>query len=200
MLIQLYIIEALKYALFFFSIYFVLRCIHLIVKKKRMILHNEVLYCISFVYIMALLSQTIFPIIHIGYTTTGEFVFEVISHGNGTINLIPFKTIFTFLFQKENAEVSNWRQVCNLNLLANIGLFIPYGFLAWFYPKAEKSLKKIMISGGLLSAGIELIQIFVRRGTDIDDFILNCLGVFLGYLIVTEISSIFCKFKKIQNV
>lgn len=199
MLIQIYIIDALKYALFFFAIYFVLRCIYLIAKKKDFILHNEILYCISFIYIMTLFSQTIFPIIQIGHTTSGRFIFHVYGYGNGTINLIPFQTIFTFLFQNENVEVSNWRQVCDLNVLANIGLFIPYGFLAWFYPQAEKSLKKIMISGAVLSIGIELVQIFVQRGTDIDDVILNCVGVFLGYIIVAELSDIFSKFKKVPN-
>ena len=84
------------------------------------------------------------------------------------------------MFQSENANVSHWKDVSDLNLLANIGLFVPYGVIAWFFPWHQKSLKRIIGSGVLLSIIIEMEQIFIQRGTDIDDVILNTLGVLIG--------------------
>ena len=55
-----------------------------------------------------------------------------------------------------------------------------YGVIAWFYPWYQKSLKRITGSGVLLSIIIEMEQIFIQRGTDIDDVILNTLGVLIG--------------------
>ena len=43
--------------------------------------------------------------------------------------------------------------------------------------------KYTILIGTLLSLFIEVIQIFIKRGTDIDDVILNTIGVLVGWLI-----------------
>lgn len=69
-----------------------------------------------------------------------------------------------------------------INILGNIGLFIPGGIL---YPLLYRRLDrfwKVLGAGMLLSLTIELLQLpFFVRTTDIDDFIQNSLGCAIGY-------------------
>lgn len=64
--------------------------------------------------------------------------------------------------------------------MANIGLFIPFGFL---FPICVRKIndKYTVLVGAILSLTIEVIQIFVKRGTDIDDVMLNTAGVLIGW-------------------
>lgn len=64
--------------------------------------------------------------------------------------------------------------------LGNIGMFLPVGFfpalLGW-KPRWWKAL----LTGFCLSLGIEILQLFIDRGTDLDDLILNTVGTLCGY-------------------
>ena len=183
MLIRLYLQEAVQRAFLVAIIYVVFKGIYLAVTKKKVHIDKEILYCVTLTYMVTLLGYTMLPNIHIGIESNGKFYFICDMWGNGRINFIPFKTIGTFLFQSKNVNVSQWKAVSSLNLLANIGLFVPYGVIAWFYPWYQKSLKRITGSGVLLSIIIEVEQIFIQRGTDIDDVTLNTLGVLIGGII-----------------
>ena len=66
--------------------------------------------------------------------------------------------------------------------LGNIGMFLPIGFftaLLW----REGSLWRSVLVGFLASLSIEVIQLFIDRGTDLDDLILNSVGAAAGYLL-----------------
>ena len=180
MLIKLYLQEAVQRAFLVAVVYILLKGIYLAMMKKEVYVGKEILYCVTLTYMVTLLGYTMLPNMHMGIESSGKFYFICDRWGNGRINFIPFKTIGTFLFQSENANVSHWKDVSDLNLLANIGLFVPYGVIAWFFPWYQKSLKCIIGSGVLLSIIIEMEQIFIQRGTDIDDVILNTLGVLIG--------------------
>jgi glycopeptide antibiotics resistance protein len=91
-------------------------------------------------------------------------------------NLIPFSTISFYLSGKINWLIAFY------NLAANIGLFIPYGIFLML--KKSKSLVILVIIPLVSIVLIEVMQLFTQRGIlDIDDLILNMLGVFLGYMI-----------------
>lgn len=134
MLIKLYLQEAVQRAFLVSVVYIVLKGIYLAMMKKEVHVGKEILYCVTLTYMVTLLGYTMLPNIHMGIESSGKFYFICDRWGNGRINFIPFKTIGTFLFQSENANVSHWKDVSDLNLLANIGLFVPYGLIAWFYP------------------------------------------------------------------
>ena len=53
-----------------------------------------------------------------------------------------------------------------------IGIFLP---LIW-----NVSYKKTIVYGIIFSITVEIIQIWLPRVTDIDDVILNNIGVFIG--------------------
>lgn len=80
-----------------------------------------------------------------------------------------------------------------INILGNIIMFVPIGFLVPLLCAKIDSYKRIMIFGFGTSLLIELTQLFLIRGTDIDDLMLNTIGAMLGYWI-------FIAFKKIFSV
>ena len=49
--------------------------------------------------------------------------------------------------------------------------------------------KNVIFIGFLISLSIELTQLFLKRTTDIDDLILNTLGVIIGLLISKRIKN-----------
>lgn len=82
---------------------------------------------------------------------------------------------FLYLSGKVNGLVSFY------NLAANIGLFIPFGI--YLQESRYSNWNLIIIPIGGISF-IEVLQFITHRGSlDIDDLVLNTLGVFLGYLL-----------------
>lgn len=75
-------------------------------------------------------------------------------------------------------------------LLGNIGIFVPIGFftsLLWRKP----SWWRAALIGFLSSGGIEFIQLFVGRRTDVDDVLLNTLGSLLGFILFWGFQNLF---------
>ncbi|NFO14253.1 VanZ family protein [Clostridium botulinum] len=66
----------------------------------------------------------------------------------------------------------------------NIIMTIPLGFLLPLIWKQFRTIKKVALSGFLLSLCIELSQLFTQsRNTTTDDLIMNTLGAIIGYFI-----------------
>jgi hypothetical protein len=108
---------------------------------------------------------------------------------NGTnyhsLNLIPFSTVSFYLSGKVNWLISFY------NLAANIGLFIPYGI---YLSLKSYSLLKVFLVSLLTIACLEILQFLTHRGSlDIDDLMLNMLGVYLGCFL-------FSFFKHVVNI
>lgn len=79
--------------------------------------------------------------------------------------------------------------------ISNIILFLPFGFLLPLLWEQYASGWKTTGSGLLFSGCIELSQLLNRRITDIDDLMMNTLGVFIGWALFCLIQRIFaCKF------
>ena len=100
------------------------------------------------------------------------------------INTTPFYTIKNYLrviVDRTNDAVFIH---CLINLLGNIFLFIPIGFLI---PKLWRKLRnffKFFFICLLVIFAVELIQLFALLGScDIDDVILNMTGLTAGYII-----------------
>ncbi|WP_347552494.1 VanZ family protein [Pseudalkalibacillus hwajinpoensis] len=69
------------------------------------------------------------------------------------------------------------------NIIGNILLFMPLGFLVPVVSKKGESILLIAIIGLVTSTIIELLQYFIaQRIFDIDDILLNALGAVVGYL------------------
>ncbi len=93
----------------------------------------------------------------------------------GPANLIPFKTILYYL------KGNNGLLIAGINIIGNIIALIPLGFLVPLFYKHMNWERSILLA---LMAGfsIELTQVALHIGIfDIDDVILNGLGVIIGY-------------------
>ncbi len=94
-------------------------------------------------------------------------------------NLLTIEPIFsTINFIK---GCISWKEIVVI-VVGNVVMFIPFGFLGWIFPKLNeiKSLLFTFISAITI---VEALQYFTRMGIfEVDDIILNTLGVFLGFL------------------
>lgn len=93
----------------------------------------------------------------------------------GTANLIPFKTILPYLLGKQGLIIGGINIVGNIILLVPIGFLVPFVFrnITWKIALALAVVAGLMIEG---------MQAVLHEGIfDIDDVILNALGVMIGY-------------------
>ena len=67
-------------------------------------------------------------------------------------------------------------------LLGNIIMFVPFGFFSALLWRGY-TWKRALLTGFCITAFVECWQLCVGRAFDIDDIILNTLGVFCGYLL-----------------
>ena len=91
----------------------------------------------------------------------------------GGINIIPFAEILRY-------KISS--HLFLLNVIGNILLFVPFGFIISSYVKPNKFYLPVLISF-LVSITIEFVQLNIGRSFDVDDIILNTIGATFGYLI-----------------
>lgn len=93
----------------------------------------------------------------------------------GDPNYIPFKTIIPYLFGS-----AGWL-IGGLNILGNILLLVPVGFLLPFI-FIKLNWKQILVLAVISGLIIEGMQVFLHVGIfDIDDVILNGFGVMVGF-------------------
>jgi glycopeptide antibiotics resistance protein len=154
--------------------------VHIKKRGKRIQLNREVYLNFFIFYLLGVTGLVLFPL---------NIVFDGTSQvRTGTVNFIPvIETIrmatsssdgFMFKFSLQNI-------VGNFLLLLPMGFFLP---LLW---KRFYKLKNTVLLGLLVSFGIEMLQFIEallgnHRRSDIDDLILNTLGLWVGYLIYTQ--------------
>ena len=109
-------------------------------------------------------------------------------------NFIPFKEIMRYKI----TSVLFYR-----NVVGNILLFLPFGFLITDMIHDKTSKINFFISTFMVfitSLSIEIIQMHIGRSFDIDDIILNVLGGVVGYLLYIFSEFIFKKTsEKVKN-
>ncbi len=99
-------------------------------------------------------------------------------------NIIPFKTIFSYLERAYSSTINT--NIVVTNLLGNLLLFVPMGMAlpVLFNEKFNKLWKTIIFVIALVII-IEITQFITLTGSaDIDDLILNIIGAIIGYGIV----------------
>ena len=88
------------------------------------------------------------------------------------MNLVPLVNLLDYESKKDLL----------LNIIGNFALFIPTGIVTPILYRNLDSLKKVTLTGFLISLTIEIIQLpFAVRASDVDDLILNTAGCLLGY-------------------
>jgi glycopeptide antibiotics resistance protein len=102
----------------------------------------------------------------------------------GVSNLIPFKTILFYL------KGHNGVLIASINIFGNIIALVPLGFLVPFVFQ-KMNWTKIILLASITGLTIELTQLVLHIGIfDIDDVILNGIGVMIGFWIFNRYSNI----------
>lgn len=115
-----------------------------------------------------------------GFAALGKRLAE----GNA-INIKPFRTIGGFV---RNGLGTGFY----INIVANVFMFLPLGFLLPFLWSRWRRFYRMLGMSLLIPVVIEFIQLFIGRSVDVDDIILNAIGILLGYVFYV----IFAKVKK----
>jgi glycopeptide antibiotics resistance protein len=126
-----------------------------------------VLYC------LILFSILVFK--QVPMIRAGGMMFDFGGTQDGPPNLIPFKTIMPYLLGDYGLLIGG------LNLAGNIVLLIPFGLIVPAIYRPMRFLTMLLVAS-LFCLSIESIQALLKIGIfDIDDVILNGLGVMIGY-------------------
>lgn len=80
------------------------------------------------------------------------------------------------------------------NILGNIILFIPIGLFIPLLSKPLRKFKYTLLFGISISFLIECSQLFLIRGSDIDDIILNTIGTIIGFCLYKLVNKYFYTF------
>ena len=126
-----------------------------------------------FAYILMLIKIIVLK--ELAMIRIGEIRLNFGGTQEGAANLIPFKTILYYL------QGHNGFLIAFINIVGNIAALIPLGF---FVPMVFSKInwRKIALTAIITGLAIELVQMYLHIGIfDIDDVILNGLGVMIGF-------------------
>ena len=173
-LLEMYIIDVIPYFVLGSLISFIISCFISI--KRKTSIKKRILITVFGGYMLALLSQTVFPNIEIELiSATGELRDARLSieiytphYGARSANIIPFRSIIQYMYEMISSREGDVRAAGMLNVLGNIAIFI----------------------AAIASLLIEICQLFIGRSFDIDDVILNTFGAYLGCLIIYGIGKL----------
>ncbi|MEG2109677.1 MAG: VanZ family protein [Clostridium sp.] len=145
--------------------------------KEKKFGFKILVYLVLILYISILISILIFKngdaSILSGFMNNKSFI-EKLSFAQ----VIPFATIKEFIFDAPTYSIAI------RNLLGNIIIFCPLGFLLPIAFTRLSNWKKIFIVSLGISLLIEVIQLITGYGFfDVDDLILNVFGAMIGYFV-----------------
>jgi len=150
-------------------------------RNKRVQVFREILINIFAIYLVLLISLTLFPVSIIWKGVIREY------HSN--VNLIPFLDILNY-FRHTDFSLAFKLKFLIKNLVGNVLLLVPVGIFIPTLWVRMRNFKKTVVIGASISLIIELMQYLLAyiglgwgRTTDIDDLILNTFGVMIGYAI-----------------
>ena len=109
------------------------------------------------------------------------------------LNLIPFRTVMEFAALLRDTSRAYLRRIAAVNLLGNVAMFLPLGFLpAMVFPRLRR-WGRILLTAAAVIVLAEAMQYLTLRGSaDIDDLIMNMIGTAVGF-------GIFRVFERIYN-
>ncbi len=154
-----------------FTLLWVLVRITLWISRKRIDWKREAVLLLMYINLAVILRFVFFPKALVdGHVQ--PLVFDPAAAFPSRVNLIPL----VHLFDYDSTGDILW------NVVGNVAMFLPSGLILPVVYKKRNSFGKVLVAGALLSLCIEILQLpFASRASDIDDLILNTLGVAVGY-------------------
>ncbi|MCY6353799.1 VanZ family protein [Clostridium sp. ZS2-4] len=132
-------------------------------------------YAIFYIYLFILIKLVLFKFSYC-YLLKRVFEYNNLENNIRFANFVPFETIDLYIKRGISyASVTN--------VLGNIVLFFPLGFMLPVLSKKSQGIFKVSFVGFLVSLLLESIQLVTNLGAfDVDDLILNTLGTLIGIL------------------
>lgn len=169
-------------------IYAVYRCLRIKKQQISVVWRNEIMRRLFVCYLTGLINLTLVPNnlwsniwarIYLGYSQ------NEITFFSGGFNFIP--TIIKVL--SGEFTFGSWMKTM---LVGNLLMFIPMGFfLVFVHPKIHS--KDILKVAAIIPVTVEIIQPIVGRSFDVDDLILNFIGIMIGYFAAAGIRTLISK-------
>ena len=154
----------------FLAIWLLIR-IAIWIKQKRIDWKREALSLLMYINLAVILRFTFFPMSKVdGHIQ--PLVFDIATAFPFRVNLLPLLNLFDYDSKRDLL----------LNVIGNAAMFVPSGIVLPIVYKRLNTFWKVLLAGIGISLCIEIIQLpFSARATDIDDLILNTIGVIAGY-------------------
>lgn len=175
-------------------IYAVYRYIHIKKRKTSVKWSKEILRWVFVCYLTGLINLTLVPrnlwsniwaLIFVGYSGSQIELF------NGSFNFTPI------IFKIISGELSFGSWVKTM-LAGNLLMFVPMGFfLPLISEKININIKSVLKIAVIVPVIVEIIQPIVGRSFDVDDLILNFIGILIGYFVAISIKSLTYKIRGI---
>ena len=110
---------------------------------------------------------------------------DITLDGSGdNLNLTPFATLQLYWHFLRDGASQPLLQHAVINLVGNVVMFVPLG---WFLPRIWQVFRGVfrtVIFGASLICLVELLQYITGLGScDVDDLILNTVGILVGYIL-----------------
>ena len=141
-------------------------------QNRKVNILREAVMCLFILFLGGLAGHTLLPRLSI---EAGRL--QLGYGGFGGVNLIPFHFVREIYVQAVSKGDTAYFII---NFLGNIGIFAPIGLMLPLLWRLKGW--QVVLTGAGISLFIEAAQLFLPRSTDIDDLILNTLGVLLGLL------------------
>ena len=147
------------------------------VKQKNIEWKRELVLLLMYINLAVIIRFTFFPMSKVdGHIQ--PLIFDIATAFPFRVNLLPIVNLFDYESKRDLL----------LNVIGNVAMFIPSGIVLPIIYKRLDTYVKVLLAGAGISLCIEIIQLpFSVRATDIDDLILNTVGVIIGYGIYTLI-------------
>ena len=154
----------------FASIWLVIRSV-VWTKQKHVDWKREAILLLMYINLAVIIRFTFFPMSKVDGRVQ-PLIFDVATAFPFRVNLVPLVNLFDYDSKRDLL----------LNVIGNVAMFIPSGIVLPIVYKRLDSFVKVILAGGGISLCIEIIQLpFSVRASDVDDLILNTVGVMLGY-------------------
>ena len=164
------ILTTLVYMMMALPVYGVVRFALLWAKRRKVRWAREAALCLFSLCLVGLASQTLLP--YSGFTLDWDRWFSQ----RIQYNLRPFQVFADSAWHVDMGDTDYFF----VNFFGNIAMFLPVGFFPSLLSR-RYSFSRAVLLGFCVSLAIELCQIPLQRGSDIDDLWLNTLGAAVGY-------------------
>ena len=155
----------------FFAAAWLLCRIIIWIRQRRIDWKRESVLLLMYINLAVIIRFTFFPMARVNGSIQ-PLVFDASTAFPFRVNLIPFVNLFDY----ESKRDILW------NVIGNTAMFIPSGIVLPIIYKQLDRFWKVVGVGAMISFCIEIIQLpFSVRASDVDDLILNTLGVVIGY-------------------